>query len=134
MRDFDDAFAHGPRIGGGQGGNDAVTPGKGGVLAYSNAPCGFAYGEAFHHAQAEIEPAVAAAYAVQHAACEVGEVAGAGLALVALNGAAPAVAYHVKASAAGACGAVGHERIADFAHVQLLSGASRMRLAALCAN
>ncbi len=89
------------------------------VLTYSSAPCGFAYGEAFRHAQAEIEPTVASAYAMQHAACKVGEVAGADLALVALNGAAFAVAYHVEASATGACGAMGHERIADFAHVQL---------------
>jgi len=134
LRDFDDAFTHGLRIGGGQGGNDAVTPGKGGVLAYSNAPCGFAYREAFHHAQAEIEPTVAAAYAMQHAACEVGEVAAAGLALVALDGPAPSIAHHVKAVATGACGAMGHEHVAYLAHVQLLPGAFSRLLAALCAN
>jgi len=134
LGDFHDAFAYGLRVGGSQGGNDSVTPGKGGVLAYSKDPCGFAYGEAFHHAQAEIEPTVASAYAMQYAACKVGEVAGAALALVALNSAALAIAYHVKASATGARGAVGHERIADFAHVQLLPRASRRWLAALCAN
>ena len=48
----------------------------------------------FSHAQAEIKPTVAAAYAMEHAAGEVGEIAGAGLALVALHGAALAVAHH----------------------------------------
>jgi hypothetical protein len=77
LGDFHDAFADGLRISGGQGGYDPVTPGKGGVLAYSKALCGFAYGEAFHHAQAEVEPKVSAAYATQYAAGKVGEIAGA---------------------------------------------------------
>jgi len=134
LGDFHDAFAYGLRVSGGQGSNDSVTPGKGGVLAYSNALRGFAYGEAFDHAQAEIEPTVASAYAMQHAAGKVGEIAGASFALVALKGAALAVAYYVEASATGACGAMGHERIADFAHVQLLPRALSRWLAALCAN
>ena len=134
MGDFHDALADGLSICGGQCGNDPVTPGKGGVLAYPNPLRGVAHREAFRHAQAEIEPTVAAAYAMQHAACKVGEVAAAGLALVALDGPAPSIAHHVKAVATGALRSTGHERVAYLAHVQLLPGAFSRLLAALCAN
>ena len=67
---------------------------------------------------------VAAAHAMEHAACEVGEVEGAAFALVALDAAAFAVTYNVEVAAAGAHGAIGRERVADFADVQLLPRAS----------
>ncbi len=46
----------------------------------------------------------AAAHAMEHAACEVGEVEGAAFALVALYGAELAVAHHLEAAAAGHTG------------------------------
>jgi hypothetical protein len=94
-----------------------MPPGKRGVLGDAKPACGLAHGEAFRHTQAEVEPEIAAAYAMEHAACEVREVEGAILALVALGRASLAIADYPEAPAAGAFWAAGHERVADFADV-----------------
>ncbi len=85
-----------------------MTPGKKGILRDPEFCRGIAHEEALDHAQTKVEPKVAAAHAVERAACEVGELEAAAFALVGLDDAALAVAHHVETAATGAHGDMGH--------------------------